>query len=163
MNIQDYFEWDEYMCTGIDPTGGGLVPDFDPETGRYLDDIEEEEEAATAAAKAAAQRENVLAKVPYSTSPEELHRMRKLSKTGPRYLFFDTETTGLPYYDNISAEAAGRPLGDIFLPHDASHSRSTKKTAASTTALAVSSSPAMAPRDAPGLCAIRDGEWVDPN
>ena len=106
MNIQDYFEWDEYMCTGIDPTGGGLGPDFDPETGRYHDDIEEEEEAATAAAKAAAQRENVLAKVPYSTSPEELHRMRKLSKTGPQYLFFDTETTGLPYYDNISAEAA---------------------------------------------------------
>ena len=21
MNIQDYFEWNEYMCTGIDPTG----------------------------------------------------------------------------------------------------------------------------------------------
>ena len=21
MNIQDYFEWDEYMFTGIDPTG----------------------------------------------------------------------------------------------------------------------------------------------
>ena len=58
---------------------------------------------------------------------------------------------------NISAEAAGRPLGDIFLPHAASHSRSTKTTAASLTTLAVSSSPATAPRDAPGLCAIRDG------
>lgn len=44
MNIQDYFDWDEYMCTGIDPTGGCLGPDFDPETGRYLDEIEEEEE-----------------------------------------------------------------------------------------------------------------------
>ena len=109
MNIQDYFDWDEYMCTGIDPTGGCLGPDFDPETGKYLYEIEEEEEAAAsaaAAAEAAAQRENVLAKAPYSTDPEKLHRMSKLAKNGPQYLFFDTETTGLPYYDNIPAEAS---------------------------------------------------------
>ena len=100
MNIQDYFDWDEYMCTGIDPTGGCLGPDFDPETGRYLDEIEEEEEAAAVAV----QRENVLAKAPYSTDPEDLHRMSKLAKDSPQYLFFDTETTGLPYHDYISAE-----------------------------------------------------------
>ena len=41
MNVH-YYDWDEYMCTGIDPTGGCLGPDFDPETGRYLDEIEEE-------------------------------------------------------------------------------------------------------------------------
>ena len=100
MNIQDYFDWDEYMCTGIDPTGGCLGPDFDPETGRYLDEIEEEEEAEAVAV----QRENVLAKAPYSTDPEDLHRMSKLAKNSPQYLFFDTETTGLPYHDYISAE-----------------------------------------------------------
>ena len=93
MNIQDYFDWDEYMCTGIDPTGGCLGPDFDPDTGRYLDEIEEEEEAEAVAV----QRENVLAKAPYSTDPEDLHRMSKLAKNSPQYLFFDTETPGLPY------------------------------------------------------------------
>lgn len=30
--------WDEYLSTGTDPTGGSLGPDFDPETGEYLDD-----------------------------------------------------------------------------------------------------------------------------
>ena len=95
MNIQDYFDWDEYMCTGIDPTGGCLGPDFDPETGKYLYEIEEEEAAATAAAVAAVQRETILAKAPYSTDPEDLHRMSKLAKNGPQYLFFDTETTGV--------------------------------------------------------------------
>lgn len=100
MNIQDYFDWDEYMCTGVDPTGGCLGPDFDPETGKYLYEIEEEE----AAAAAVAQKENVLAKAPYNTDPEDLHRMSKLAKSSPQYMFFDTETTGLPYYDNISAE-----------------------------------------------------------
>lgn len=30
--------WDEYLSTGIDPTGGRLGPDFDPDTGEYLDD-----------------------------------------------------------------------------------------------------------------------------
>lgn len=34
---------DEYYSTGIDPTGGELGPDFDPETGRLLSEIEEEE------------------------------------------------------------------------------------------------------------------------
>ena len=34
--------WDEYMSTGIDPTGGDLGPDFDPETGEYLDEQEQE-------------------------------------------------------------------------------------------------------------------------
>ena len=28
--------WEEYMSTGIDPTGGELGPDFDPETSRLL-------------------------------------------------------------------------------------------------------------------------------
>lgn len=36
---------DEYFTTGIDPTGGELGPDFDPETGRLLSEIEEEEAA----------------------------------------------------------------------------------------------------------------------
>lgn len=29
--------WEEYLSTGIDPTGGELGPDFDPETGRVYD------------------------------------------------------------------------------------------------------------------------------
>ena len=29
--------WEEYLSTGIDPTGGELGPDFDPETGEPLD------------------------------------------------------------------------------------------------------------------------------
>lgn len=29
--------WEEYMSTGIDPTGGELGLDFDPETGEPLD------------------------------------------------------------------------------------------------------------------------------
>ncbi len=36
--------YDEYYSTGIDPTGGEIGPDFDPETGEYLDDQLEEEE-----------------------------------------------------------------------------------------------------------------------
>lgn len=35
--------WEEYMSTGIDPTGGELGPDFDPGTGCLLSEIEEEE------------------------------------------------------------------------------------------------------------------------
>lgn len=27
---------DEYLYTGVDPTGGGLGPDFNPETGQFL-------------------------------------------------------------------------------------------------------------------------------
>lgn len=30
--------WEEYLSTGIDPTGGELGPDFDPETGRVFDE-----------------------------------------------------------------------------------------------------------------------------
>ena len=30
--------WEEYLSTGIDPTGGELGPDFDPETGEELPD-----------------------------------------------------------------------------------------------------------------------------
>ena len=36
--------WEEYMSTGIDPTGGELGPDFDPETGRLLSEMEELQE-----------------------------------------------------------------------------------------------------------------------
>ena len=35
--------WDEYMSTGIAPTGGELGPDFDPDTGRPLDEYQEDE------------------------------------------------------------------------------------------------------------------------
>jgi len=34
--------WEEYLSTGIDPTGGELVPDFDPETGEPLDDEQDD-------------------------------------------------------------------------------------------------------------------------
>ena len=27
-------EWDEYLATGIDPTGGGIGPNFDPTSAR---------------------------------------------------------------------------------------------------------------------------------
>ena len=32
--------WEEYLSTGIDPTGGELGPDFDPETGEDLPEVE---------------------------------------------------------------------------------------------------------------------------
>ena len=32
--------WEEYLSTGIDPTGGELGPDFDPETGEELPEVE---------------------------------------------------------------------------------------------------------------------------
>ena len=35
--------YEEYLSTGIDPTGGDLGPDFDAETGEEIDDNEEEE------------------------------------------------------------------------------------------------------------------------
>lgn len=43
---QDNFDpaWDEYLSTGIDPTGGALGPDFDPETGEPLEEDRTEEE-----------------------------------------------------------------------------------------------------------------------
>lgn len=36
--------WEEYMSTGIDPTGGELGPDFDPETGEPLEEGEVDDE-----------------------------------------------------------------------------------------------------------------------
>ena len=36
--------WEEYLSTGIDPTGGELGPDFDPETGQPLDEYQDEPE-----------------------------------------------------------------------------------------------------------------------
>ena len=76
------------MCTGIDPTGGCLGPDFDPYTGKYLDEIEEEEEVE----EVVVQRENLLAKAPYSTDPKDLHQMSKFARNGPQYLFFEYTT-----------------------------------------------------------------------
>lgn len=35
--------WEEYLTTGIDPTGGELGPDFNPETGESLENEEEDE------------------------------------------------------------------------------------------------------------------------
>ena len=35
--------WDYYLSTGVDPTGGRLGPDFDPDTGEYIDDEAEED------------------------------------------------------------------------------------------------------------------------
>ena len=36
--------WEEYMSTGIDPTGGELGPDFDPATDRPLSEMEERQD-----------------------------------------------------------------------------------------------------------------------
>lgn len=36
---------DEYFTTGIDPTGGEIGPDFNPETGEYQDELDETEQA----------------------------------------------------------------------------------------------------------------------
>lgn len=35
--------WEEYQSTGIDPTGGELGLDFDPETGQPLDEYQDDE------------------------------------------------------------------------------------------------------------------------
>ena len=43
MSMHDDPAWEEYLSTGIDPTGGELGPDFDPETGAPLDENPEEE------------------------------------------------------------------------------------------------------------------------
>lgn len=32
--------WDEYLSTGIDPTGGKLGPDFNTESGEYCEEQE---------------------------------------------------------------------------------------------------------------------------
>lgn len=90
--------WDEYMSTGIDPTGGDLGPDFDPETGEYLDDDNDTSESH--------QPHN-----PFKHAFDDKAfagidsgDKKKGNTRSPQYLFFDTETTGLPYYDFISAE-----------------------------------------------------------
>lgn len=43
--MMDYTDpaYEEYLSTGIDPTGGELGPDFDPETGEPFDDDSENE------------------------------------------------------------------------------------------------------------------------
>lgn len=38
--------WEMYLSTGIDPTGGDIGPDFDLETGEYLQDDDESAERA---------------------------------------------------------------------------------------------------------------------
>ena len=35
---------DEYYTTGIDPSGGEIGPDFNPETGEYQDELDETEQ-----------------------------------------------------------------------------------------------------------------------
>ncbi len=41
MNIDPAYE--EYLSTGIDPTGGELGPDIDPDSGEPIEDDEEED------------------------------------------------------------------------------------------------------------------------
>lgn len=89
--------WDEYMSTGIDPTGGDLGPDFDPETGEYLD---EESEGGSYENPF----EHSLDSKALSGTDSEDKARKKGNVNSPQYLFFDTETTGLPYYDFIPAE-----------------------------------------------------------
>lgn len=36
--------WDYYLATGVDPTGGRIGPDFDPDTGAYYDDEDDDNE-----------------------------------------------------------------------------------------------------------------------
>ncbi len=37
--------YDEYYSTGVDPTGGEIGPDFDPENQQYYDELDDEEKA----------------------------------------------------------------------------------------------------------------------
>lgn len=77
--------WDEYMSTGIDPTGGELGPDFDADTGRPLDEYQEEEpEQWQEEAEAEYYEEE---KPSWAVLPNQLPS---------RILFIDTETDGLP-------------------------------------------------------------------
>ena len=85
--------WEEYMTTGIDPTGGELGPDFDPVTGRRLDEFVEDDE------RVVWQEDE---EPDYSeTLPDWAKRPDYIPD---RILFFDTETDGLPieYPDNGS-------------------------------------------------------------
>ena len=43
MSMHDDPAWEEYLSTGIDPTGGELGLDFDPETGEPIDESIEDE------------------------------------------------------------------------------------------------------------------------
>ena len=77
--------WDEYMSTGIDPTGGELGPDFDPDTGRPLDEYQEEEP------------EQWQEEAETEYYEEEKPSWAVLPTSLPsRILFLDTETDGLP-------------------------------------------------------------------
>lgn len=39
----DDISWQMYLCTGEDPTGGDLGPDFDPVTGEYINESEDKD------------------------------------------------------------------------------------------------------------------------
>jgi len=86
--------YDEYYSTGIDPTGGDIGPDFDPETGRYLnEDIEAMDEVE---------------EVEFVPSGRDIEFQYNVKADGhiyipSRVLFFDTETDGLPLDGNVSA------------------------------------------------------------
>ena len=93
--------WDEYLSTGIDPTGGALGPNFDPETGEYLDEVYEEVETVSKCRQSFWK----IAWSDYALSADNNFEDRERGNlNNPQYLFFDTETTGLPYDDSISAE-----------------------------------------------------------
>ena len=88
--------FDEYYTTGIDPTGGAIGPDFDPDTGLELEDDDQEEEATA----------------PSIIIPEyDIHFQYNVGDDGhiylpSRILFFDTETDGLPSDYRFSAHVA---------------------------------------------------------
>lgn len=77
--------WDEYLSTGIDPTGGELGANFNPDTGRPLDEYQEDEP------------EQWQEEVEVDFYEEEKPSWAVLPKFLPeRILFIDTETDGLP-------------------------------------------------------------------
>ncbi|MBQ9184492.1 MAG: 3'-5' exonuclease [Bacteroidales bacterium] len=88
--------FDEYYTTGIDPTGGAIGPDFDPETGLELEDDDETVEEV----------------VPDIIVPErDIEFQYNVEDDGhiylpSRILFFDTETDGLPSDYRFSAHWA---------------------------------------------------------
>lgn len=95
--IRDHTQeaYDEYYSTGIDPTGGAIGPDFDPETGRYLDEDDEVSDEVE--------------EVEFVLSGRDIEFQYNINDDGhiyipSRVLFFDTETDGLPMNDAVSAE-----------------------------------------------------------
>lgn len=91
---------DEYYTTGIDPTGGDIGPDFDPETGDILSESIEDSEDI----------ENIEENV-FEPSGRDIQFEYNVRADGhiyipSRVLFFDTETDGLPLEDSPSAEVA---------------------------------------------------------